>query len=579
MYQDKNLYDRLVDRFGELEKIREPWETPCDEIIDIFRPDLVRFADSKDGDRNVELLGEHMFEGTAAWSARLMSEGWQGYLVSRSIEWFQHVIGETHLRGNDDVNKWLQDFDEHMYSAYGDSTFYESLGSYCRHGVTVGSPVVVIEEDEQTGKVYDYVPHPAERYLAQNAFGETDTLYLKRERTVKEAYELYAKKSRVVLENGSKIMRGNDAFSTSLQYSYNAGQIYEKKTFIKCFHFYLDPIFEGLMDNTEKPTAPWMAYTLELGNDKKKICKIERYWTKPFIDWPYEKDPAEVYARTPAWYCYYDNSSLQESRQNLMMAGSLATRPPMWIPAFLKKNIELYPEGMNFYANSTNREDMPKPIITGENYSTGKDMDDRFITSVERWFHVPFFLMLSKYSFEQKAPPTAYHVMQMAGERAVLLAPRIGNFTRRLEQIDNRHVDIESRAGRLPEPPPIVMEESEGKLNPEFIGPLTQVQQQYHSSRRMGNTMMQIEPFLNIDPMVRHKIRAEVAVERILEKNRFIQDAIVSDDEYKKILQAFAQAEQERQAREVASQAADAVPKLSKSAEEGSPLAMIAGAA
>jgi len=573
MYSDKPLYDRLVDRFKELEKIREPWESPCDDIIDIFRPDIVRFSESKD--RNIELLGEYMVEGTGAWSARLMAEGWQGYLVSRSIEWFQHVIGDLHLKGNDDVNKWLQDFDEQMYSAYADATFYESLGSYCRHGVTVGSPVVIIEEDERTGKVYDYVPHPAERYLGQSAFGETDILCLMRDRTVKDAYELYGKPQRKTSEQGTKVRRGNDAFSTSLENSYAAGQLDEKFTFIKMFLFYLDPIFEGVK---ERPSAPWMAYTIEIDNDKKKICKIERYWTKPFIDWPYEKDPSEVYARTPAWYCYYDTKSLQEARQGLLMAGSLSTRPPMWIGAFLKKNLELFPEGMNFFAPAQS-EMIPKPIITGENYPIGKDMEDQLRAAVERWFHVRFFLMLSQWSEQQKAPPTAYHIMQMAGERAVLLAPRIGNFTRKLEEIDNRHVDIEQRAGRLPEPPQIVLDESEGKLNPEFIGPLTQVQQQYHSTRRMSNTMMQIEPFLNIDPLVRHKIKAEIAVERILEKNRFIQDAIASDDEYKKIIAAIAQMEQERQGIDVAERAADAVPKLSKPVESGSPLSLITGAA
>ena len=573
MYSDKPLYDRLVDRFGELEKIRQPWETPSDEIIDIFRPDMVRFSNSED--RKVELLGEHMVEGTGAWSARLMAEGWQGYLVSRSIEWFQHAIGDLHLKGNDEVNKYLQDFDEHMYGAYADATFYESLGGYCRHGVTVGSPVVIIEEDERTGKVFDYVPHPAERYLGQNAFGETDVLYLKRNRTVKDAYELYGKPKRKVSEQGNKIKRGNDAFSVSLENSYAAGNLDEKFTFIKCFHFYLDPIFEGVK---EKPTAPWMAYTIELNNDKKKICKIERYWTKPFVDWPYEKDPAEVYARTPAWYCYWDTNSLQHAREGLLMASSLSTRPPMWIGAFLKKNLELFPEGLNFYAPA-HAEMIPKPIITGENYPIGKDMEDQLRVAVERWFHVRMFLMLSQWSEQQKAPPTAYHIMQMAGERAVLLAPRIGNFTRKLEQIDNRHVDIEQRAGRLPEPPLIVMEESSGKLTPEFIGPLTQIQQQYHSTRRMANTMLQIEPFLNLDPMTRHKIKAEVAVESILEKNRFIQDAIASDDEYKKILAAYAQMEQEKQGIEVAERAAKAVPSVSKTVEKGSPLALITGAA
>ena len=575
-YAQKKLYDRLVDRHSDLKKIRQPWERPCDEIIDIFRPDIVRFERQKDNE--IELLGKHTYEGTPAWSARLMSEGWQGYLVSRSIDWVQHAMDE--FKGNDEVNEWLQDFDEYMYSVYKDSTLYDNLGSYCRHGVTIGSPIMIIEENERTGRIHNHVPHPAERFLDQNAFGECDTLHLERERTAKNIYELYAESKRYTGENGTTVSKGNKAFSDSLKHAYESGAFDQKFTIIRCFHYFLDPIFEGLTGD-ERPTAPWMCYTLELNNNKKKVCKVERYWSKPFVHWPYEKDPSEVYARTPAWYCYYDSLSLQDAREGILMAGKLVNRPPMWIPGFMKKTIELYPEGLNYYPNEAQAKMRPEPILAahGNSYPVGTDMEDRIKDSVERWFHVKFFLMLSQWSMQQKAPPTAYHIMQMMGERAVLLAPRIGNFTRRLEEIDTRMVDIEDRAQRLPQPPDIVLEQSGGKLRPEFIGPLAQVQQQYHETRRMENTMMQINPFLSLDPLAAKKIRAEVAVEHILEKNRFLQDAIVSEDEYRQIISAVAQQQQLQEGVEVGKDIADAVPKVSKKIEEGSPLALMTGAA
>jgi hypothetical protein len=573
-YSEKPFYDRLVMRFEQLKKIRDPYDPCWDEIIDIYRPDMARF-ERKEGDNEIELLGEHIFEGTPAKSARIMSEGWQGYLVSRSIEWVKHGLED--LKGVDEVNKWLQEFDDYMYSVYKNSTMYDNLGMFCLDGVTVGSPVDIIEENERTGKVHHQVPHPAGRYFGNNAFGETDTLYLYRERSVKEAYELYGRKKRTASTDGVKISRDNDGFSDGLKHNYKEGHFDQKYKFIKCFHHFMDPIFENVKPEF-KPAAPWMAYTIELDNTNKKVCKIERYWSKPFIDWPFEKRIGRAYATTPAWWSYYDSLSLQDAREGLLMSGKIKNRPPMWIPAFLKKTVELYPEGLNWPLNETQYKMKPEAILEGGDYPVGKDMEDQLRLGVEDWFHVKFFLMLSQWSMQQKAPPTAYHIMQMMGERAVLLAPRIGNFTRRLEEMDTRIVQIEKDAGRIPEPPPIVMEMSNGKLEPEFIGPLAQVQQQYHETRRMESTMLQVQPFINLDPMSARKIKAEVAIEHILEKNRFIQDAITSQEEYDEYVRAAAQQQQMREAVQLGTEVAKAIPSVSKDIEKNSPIALLSGA-
>lgn len=575
-YLQKTLYDRLVMRYEQLRSIRQPWEGPCDDVIDIFRPDMVRFNQHDNVD-NIDLfsMGENIFEGTPPWSARLMSEGWQGYLVSRSIEWVKHQLQD--LKGVDEVNKWLQEFDEYMYYVYKESTMYDNLGAFCRHGVTVGSPVDVIEEHPRTGKILHYIPHPAERFLGQNAFGETDTLHLLRDRTVKEAYELYGNSKREVTDSGTKMSRGNDAFSDSLTNCYREGQYNQKFKFVKCFHHFLDPIFEGVTGE-EKPRAPWMGYTLQLDNNKKKICKIEAYWSKPFVDWPYEKDPAMAYAMTPAFYCLPDSVSLQDAREGVLMSGKLANRPPMWALASMQNTIELYPEGLNWPKNEQEYNMIPKPIIDNPRaFPIGIDMEHILRENVERWFHVKFFLMLSQWSTEQKSPPTAYHIMHMMGERAVLLAPRIGNFTRRLEEMDDRMINIERDAGRLPEPPPIVMEMSSGRMKPEFIGPLAQVQAQYHETRRMEATMMQIQPFINLDPLAARKIKAEVAMEHILEKNRFIQDAITSQEEYDEIKAAVAQQQELREKVQLGTEIAKALPSAGKSIERNSPIQLLSG--
>lgn len=585
-YEEKNLYMRIIDRQGTMENIREPWEVDSDNIIDMFRPDLNRFS-NKNTDTSRKILGSHIHEGTGPWAARLMADGIQGNLVSQSIDWVRYLVDESWLKGNDDINKWLQELEEHMLSVYKKSTLYPALGPYCRGGVTVGSPVIIPELDEDTGRIKCIVPHPVGRYLMQNRFGETDTLHLKKEWTIRNAVRTFG------LEN----------FSESVQHRYKNGHDDDKVTIIRGIYFYLDRIFKDLpkqeldvqetydtegkpiegRTETFTPRWPWVSVYIEKDVSKtdereQKPLKIEGYWSKPFSVWHYEKDHDEVYARTPAWMAYYDVQSANQTRKSLIMAGQRSVERAWWLPEFLKGKFKSYPRGMNWYApGQVNME--PKVLDDQSHYPFGADIEDRFVKSVERWFHVRMWMMLSIWSEEQKAPPTATQIIQMAGEKAVLLGPRVGRFMHTLEEIDTRFVDIEDRRGNLPMKPDILLEQSSGEINAEFIGPLSQLQKQFHSSRNIESALMQAAAAFDIDPLTRYKIKAEKLVEHILELNKFPQDLIRDDDEYQEYVKAIAEQEQAQRMLEQGTQIADAVPKLQKKSEEGSPIELITGAA
>jgi hypothetical protein len=569
-----------------MEQIREPWETDCDNIIDLFRPDLNRFA-SKGTDTRRKILAPHIHEGTGPWAARLMSDGIQGNLVSQSLDWIRYLVEETWLKGNDDINKWLQELEEHMLWVYRKSNFYDALGPYCRGAITVGSPVMIPELDDTTGRIKCFVPHPAIRYLMQNRFGETDVLHLKDEWTIRNAVEKF----------------GKENMSQGVQRKYDNGDDNEKVTIIRGIYFYLDRIFKELPEqeldvvetyDTEgkgverrtkdfNPRWPWVSIYVEKdieGNDRgeKKPLKIEGYWSKPFSVWHYEKDQGEVYARTPAWMSYYDVQSANQTRKSLIMAGQRSVERAWWVPDFLKTQFKTYPRGMNWFAPGQQAY-KPEPLDDNSHYPFGADIEDRFIKSVERWFHVRMWMMLSIWSEEQKAPPTATQIIQMAGEKAVLLGPRVGRFMHTLEENDARFIDIEDRRGTLPIKPDILLEQSDGEINPEFVGPLAQLQKQFHSSRNIEGALAASAMVFEIDPLTRYKIKAEKLVEHILELNKFPQDLIRDEDEYEDYVKAIAEQAQAERTLEAGGQIADAVPKLQKKTEEGSPLELITGAA
>lgn len=584
-YEEKGIVDRIIDRQGHMEHIRQPWENDCDNITEMFRPDMVKFKSRGDESAN-KILGAKIYEGTGPWAMGLMSDGIQGHLVSRSNEWFRYGMDERQFKGIDEVNAWLQAFEEHMYSVYRKSNFYDALSPFCRTGVSVGSPVIIPEQDKREDKINCIVPHPVERYYMQNALGETNVLHLKSEWTVRNAVQEFGK------ENFSQTVRNN----------YENGEDGQKVTIIRAIYFHMDRIFDKLPkfepgwnkeieEGTEqvpirpfgKPNKPWMSFYIEQNAEgdntgMKKPLRVEGYWTKPDIEWHYEKDMQEVYARTPSWYAYWDVKSMSQNRKIMLMSGQRNVEPAWWVPAWLKGEFKSYPKGANWYGPGQ-KEDRPEPLQERSNYAPSADLESRMAKAVERWFHVPMWHMLTRWSEEQKAPPTATQVIEMAGEKAVLLGVRMGRFFTTLEQIDSRFVDIEQRGGRLPEPPDIIRELSNGKIVPEFIGPLAQIQKQYHSLRRTQTVLAAASPLFELDPMVRHKIRAEVVMEHLLEENKFYQDAIVSDDEYKEILAAIAQKEAMAEAVQMGTEVAKAIPSVTKDVEPNSPLALAAGSA
>ena len=497
-YEEKNLYERIILRQSDMESMRDPLDLDCDRIISLFRPDMIRYADRKDDttkDQMKGILGANIHEGTGPWASRLMSDGLQGNLVSASIDWIRYTMDEQIFKGNDQVNKWLQELEEHMLSIYREpnSNFYAAMGPYTRHGVTVGSPVIIPELDPDSGKILCVVPHPSTRYFMQNRFGVTDVLHLKHQWTVRNAVKTF----------------GKENLSVGVQHAYENGRDNEKVVIIRAIYFYLDRIFKDLPDDnridgtsiiidgseqrkpvkTFTPRWPWVSIYIERDDnkearEKKKPLKIEGYWSKPYSVWHYEKDQSEVYSRTPAWFSYYDVKSANNMRKSLMMAGQKSVESAWWVPDYLKGIFKAYPRGMNWY-NVGQAKMKPEQLGEKIDYPFGFEIEKEFQKSIERWFHTRMWLMINRLTEELQAPPTATQILTMGGEKAVVLGPRVGPFLQNLDEIDARFVDIEDRRGALPEAPDIVLNESQGKVNPEFIGPLAQLQKRFLGVQRL----------------------------------------------------------------------------------------------
>ena len=122
---------------ARLEQVKAKYSqfnTARDEIVKNFRPDLG--IDTDPGKRGV-FFGNEIYEGTAPWAIRVMATGFQGNLVSKSIDWLLYKMEMNELNGIDEIDGWLQDIKEHMTGVYRRSNFYDVQPQFTLNSLTV----------------------------------------------------------------------------------------------------------------------------------------------------------------------------------------------------------------------------------------------------------------------------------------------------------------------------------------------------------------------------------------------------------------------------------------------------------
>ena len=180
-----------------------------------------------------------------------------------------------------------------------------------------------------------------------------------------------------------------------------------------------------------------------------------------------------------------------------------------------------------------------------------------------------------------KVELTATQVIEMAGEKAAILGNRMGRMeTEWLNPTHDRQFAIETRAGRIPMPPQILLDQSGGKIEVDYLGPLAQAQKRIFKSQAIRGGVQFIGDMANIYGESAKDIIDPVDIERdYLTSIGFPVRYIRTDDKIEEIRQVR-QAQLEGQ-QDVAEgiEIAKTAGKLTKAVEPNSPLDMIVGGA
>jgi hypothetical protein len=481
----------LLTRQRELESLRSEWNSLWEEIFRYFprRP----YKSSRGGN----LLGKEIYDGTPSGAAQILTDGMQGYLCSPSFNWFKVGMEPEALDDLPGIRGWLQEVERHLYYVLRVSNFYAMMNEYFYDAATVGTATLYVEEDANTGRIVFSCRHPEEIYVAEDRWGQVDTVMRKSNPTLRQLVMLF----------------GDTAVPEQLLERYRRTP--DEK--VELVHW-VYPRNDRAPWKVDRKNMPWISiYLLPIG---KKILREAGYRTLPYHVWRWRKNSNEVYGRSPAADSIYDIQGINKSAKASMIVAQKEAEPPVNVPEEMEGRVRLVPNGMNYYES-------PERVITEMRVRGNPTWllaeRERIQQIIERNFKVKYWLMLNE---AQQKSMTATQVMEMAGEKAAVLGPNIGRLDSEcLQPLFERIYDIEDTAGRMP-PPPEVLLATGGQLNIQVMGPLAQAQRKLFQTQGILQSMEVVAPMTQMFPQITDVIDPDILARELLQAYGFPQQAL-----------------------------------------------------
>lgn len=552
----ENLGDKIILRQKKLEEVREFYSDRDYEVARYVNPRRELLKDSQRYDDRGKARGKTAYSGIPNSALSVWADGMQGHMVSQSLRWFKSVLGDIELNKVDEVQQYLQRYDEAMYAEFNRSNFYAILGEWFRDAGSVGTATLYTEEDIGNDSAVHTPIHLREIFISENRYGSVDTVHRKFFLTARQAVQQFGKDRLhpTIVENSTKDPEKMHEFLHA---------VFPNK----------DRTYGSLLSENKAISSVYLQKMARPEIEDGLVVRKSGFDINPYAVWRLRKNSDEVYGYSPAHDSMVTIKSINQMDKTLLKAAQLAVEPALNVPERMRGSNNLNrPNGRNYFDRGG---DKASAIHTGANYPIGIDREERMQRIIEDKYRVEFFMILARAEREM----TATEIMERQSEKAVLLGPQVDRLIQEgLVKTFDVVSDIADKAGRLPEPPQIVIDAINQRRGSEqlsidirFTGPLAQAQRRIFQLQPIKNGLNELAQASTVFPKVLDRVDPDKLAERILDSTNFPQDIMRTDDELQELRDEqeaeLAQAKLQQQMQGMA----DAYPKLSGKPEEGSP--------
>lgn len=530
--------------------------------------------------------GLEVFADTAMTSANMLVNGMVGYLCSRNQSWFAFELpgnlnfprsgamrawSGKRIDSYPEVQKWLQNSSDVCYSAFNRSNFYDVSTEFIRDCVTAGTSHLLVEEDVAQSRTVCTVPHFRECYIAENDFGQVDTNYRVYKMTLRQLVQKFT------LET---MERADLDFKREYESNMHAERevlhaVYPRKDYDP------GPVSVG---KRKRWASDWIyrkggkVLGKQASDDQFTMLSEGGYDSMPSMSWRWRKNSDELYGRGPAHDAWVSIALDNQMGRTNLITGQKAAQPPLVADSALRNKIMRGPDGITFIDNVRGSVSAYAPVPlngTGiQQLPFNLEYQDKVAQSIRDHFHTDVFMLLTQIG-QQKGMgrPVTEQIFEMQNEKAAILGTIIGNLqSEGFNPLINRFFDIESRAGRIPEVPQILLDSEHGPVQVQYLGMLAQAQTRLSKMRSIQSAVAGLQSITQFDPLAMHAVDTDQAVREFWDAAGAPVSCLRDAKAIARIRQMAQEQAQKQQQIENAPKIAKAAALAGKGAEADSPL-------
>ncbi len=545
---DKQKVGFVMANHSTMESKRRNFEPLWGLETMLFRPrryDLLRT------ERPGQQYGQRIYDGHPANNLIKHTNGLIGNMFNRSVPWLSFAVAQQSLMKNDDIKTYLQAAEEQILFSFSRSTFYDESPAAIKDGDCIGTGVMMPKDDLVNGRVAYQTIHPGESYLENDEFGNGAVYHRKFPMSAINAFEMFGDKlpkNTIEKVNGDK----PQPFSEN-QYIY---ALYKNKNFRPNSVRSEDKLFK--------------VFYIALDKDPEKTQLLKEDGQDFFaVTWRPGRETNQPYGTSICADALTEALILNKLGEKSLEAVHRDVDPALLISNTLRGRVHSKAAGKTYAKAGETVDELYKR--TG-----GAIISDAWMEGIRRSLDDKFAIRLLEMLIRDDLPQmTAFQVAQMKAEQAVL-AGGVGSLeTEFLNQAVQVQWDFETRAGRMPDIPDILLSTPDAQIDVVYLGPLSQLQRSQLQGRGLIEGLAVVREMASIWQNVVDKVQEMEVVEDLVIANGFKQKLLKSDDEVQEILQAQAEAVEQQNQLDTAEQVAGIASTANQPIERDGPLALL----
>lgn len=564
-------YEMIEKEQSQMETKRKDYQPTKQLCIDLVYPERMASWEYLRSTTGIETAGKkyqsvqkRVHDGTAKYAYSIWLNGVMGHFYPKQINWFKEYYSKRKLKDSKSVIKWLQDTDDHMIDVINrsgsvgcDNDYYNQKRWVLGDAGCIGDSFLFIQKDKETGKQFFMAAHPKDCWIKRDFWGRIVCIH----------YQMTYRAEQLYKEFGAK------ALSDSQLQMYNQAEG-GKEAIIRVLYV----CYKNYDYEPNRPGTKNMSYQTGYFNmdGKKKITQSGSDTINP-IPYSMRRPPDSDYGLGLVYSNILECLTVDEIGKTMLMASQQAVQPSMLASSAIMNKLNLKPGAITKVDTKSMQGvkmgDLLARIVDSNGYPFGLEMQTLWQDLLNKRFGVPLFIALLN---ENSSGKTAFEVNQIKAEQSVLMGPQVSEVSAMTDMEFDRMYQLELDSNEAPEPPLEVLEDTGGRIDLSYVGPLNQLLKQYYESGSLLTTIGYIREVLTIAPDSAIVIEGDELMRKVMRSGNSPEDLILSPADVQEIRAIQAQMQEEERQAKLMGEASKAIPNLATKIESNSILGQAA---